>query len=238
MSAAVSNAMLLAAGQGIRMRPLTLARPKPLIEVAGKALIDYAFDRLRQAGVSHAVVNVHYLAEQIEAWAKRRTGMTIAISDERTELLDTGGGITLALPHLGDAPFFVLNSDSFWIDGARSALKRLQDRWDDAAMDCLLLLCPLPKAVGYDGEGDFVLDRQDRATRRKDAAGEALVYAGGYLVHPRLFRESPGGKFSMNVLWDKAIAQGRLFGLVHEGLWFHVGTPESIALAEAALREA
>jgi MurNAc alpha-1-phosphate uridylyltransferase len=230
--------MVLAAGLGVRMRPLTLARPKPLVEVGGKALIDYAMDRLRGAAVARAVVNVHYLAGQIEAWAKRQESPRIVISDERAGLLDTGGGIAIALTHLGEAPFFVLNSDSFWIDGPIPALKRLQESWDDSHMDCLLLLCPLPNTVGYVGQGDFAVDATGRARRRRDAAGDPLAYAGGYLVHPRLFDGAPKGKFSMNVLWDKAIAEGRLFGLVHDGRWLHVGTPESIALAEAVLRGA
>ena len=235
MSVAVDHAMVLAAGLGTRMRPLTLTRPKPLIEVAGKPLIGYAFDHLRRAGVTHAVINVHYLAGQIEAWSAHQSGIHIDISDERAELLDTGGGVALALPLLGNAPFFVLNSDSFWIDSARPALGRLKQAWSDDRMDCLLLLCPLPRTVGYEGEGDFILDGLGRALRRREAAGEPLVYAGGYLVHPRLFLGAPQGKFSMNVLWDSAIAENRLFGLVHEGLWLHVGAPEAIAPAEAAV---
>lgn len=231
-------AMVLAAGLGQRMRPLTLSRPKPLIEVGGKALIDYAFDRLRAAKVEKAVVNVHYLADQIEFWAARQRSPRIEISNERGEILDTGGGISLALPRLGPAPFFVLNSDSFWLDRGRPALERLRAAWVDAEMDCLLLLSPLPQTVGYDGKGDFVIDSRGRLQRRSRAAGEALAYIGGYLVHPRLFAGAPEGKFSMNVLWDRAIAEGRLHGLVHEGKWLHVGTPEAIALAEAALADA
>jgi len=227
--------MVLAAGHGLRMRPLTLTRPKPLIEVAGKALIDYGFDRLRQAGVRRAVVNVHYLAEQIEAWAERQSAPGIVISDERTELLDTGGGIAHALPLLGSRPFFVINSDSFWIDRGTPALERLRERWDDAAMDCLLLLSPLPQTVGYDGAGDFVLEPDGRLRRRGTAPGEPLAYIGAYLVAPRLFNDAPEGKFSMNLLWDRAIAAGRLFGISHTGIWLHVGTPDAIALAERAL---
>jgi MurNAc alpha-1-phosphate uridylyltransferase len=230
------TAMVLAAGLGMRMRPLTLTRPKPLVEVAGRPLIAYAIDRLREAGVGHAVVNVHYLAEQIEAWLARQNGIQFSLSDERQELLDTGGGIAQALPLLGDRPFFVLNSDSFWIDRGNPALARLREAWRNETMDCLLLLCPVGQTIGYAGEGDFVFSDQDRILRRRNAFGEPFTYAGGYLVHPRLFRNAPRGKFSMNLLWDTAIAEGRLYGLVHEGLWLHVGTPESIAPAEAALR--
>ncbi|MBI2718478.1 MAG: nucleotidyltransferase family protein [Rhizobiales bacterium] len=233
----MTSAMVLAAGHGLRMRPLTLTRPKPLIEVAGKSLIDHGFDRLRAAGVTHAVVNVHYLAGEIEAWARRQSSPAIAISDERAELLDTGGGIARALPLLGTKPFFVINSDSFWLDGPEPALERLRKSWNDASMDCLLLLCPLSLAIGYDGKGDFHRDASGRLTRRSDTAREALAYAGAYLVHPRLLAGAPAGAFSMNLLWDRAIAEARLFGLVHDGLWLHVGTPEAIGAAERALAE-
>lgn len=230
------TAMVLAAGYGQRMRPLTLTRPKPLVQVAGMALIDYGFDRLRLAGVETAVVNVHYLGDQIEDWAKRQLTPRIIISDERAEILDTGGGVAKALPLLGEKPFFVLNSDSFWVDDGEPALDRLRAAWDDATMDCLLLLSPLERTVGYDGSGDFVLGDDGRLARRADASGTPLAYIGGYLVSPRLFEGAPSGSFSMNTLWDKAIARGRLFGLRHLGRWLHVGTPEAIALAEQALK--
>lgn len=236
MSKIGTSAMVLAAGLGQRMRPITLARPKPLVEVAGKALIDHGFDRLRQAGVSTAVVNVHYLADQIEAWAAQQVTPRIIISDERGELLDTGGGVAKALPFLGEQPFFVINSDSFWIDGPEPALDRLRAAWDDTIMDCLLLLSPLPQTVGYDGTGDFVRDASGRLGRKSKVAGEPLAYIGAYLASPRLLADAPPGKFSMNVLWDRAIATGRLFGLSHQGLWLHVGTPDAIVLAEAALK--
>jgi MurNAc alpha-1-phosphate uridylyltransferase len=229
------TAMVLAAGFGHRMRPLTLTRPKPLIDVAGKALIDYGFDRLRAAGVETAVVNVLYLADQIEAWAAKQASPRVRISDERGEILDTGGGIAKALPMLGSDPFFVINSDSFWLDEVEPALDRLRVRWDDTVMDCLLLLCPLGQTVGYDGKGDFVLDEEGRAQRRTADAGEVFAYIGAYLVSPRLFKDAPAGAFSMNRLWDRAIAAGRLFGISHLGRWLHVGTPDAIALAEHAL---
>jgi N-acetyl-alpha-D-muramate 1-phosphate uridylyltransferase len=231
------TAMVLAAGYGQRMRPLTLTRPKPLVEVAGKALIDYGFDRLRQAGVSRAVVNVHYLPEQIEAWAMRQSFPEIVISDERGEILDTGGGVARALPLLGEAPFFVINSDSFWLDREEPALDRLRLAWDDNLMDCLLLVCPLQQTVGYDGTGDFVLSGDGRLQRKSKFNGNPLAYIGAYLVSPRLFAKPPEGKFSMNLLWDQAIATGRLFGISHLGRWLHVGTPEAIDLAAQALKE-
>ena len=230
------TAMVLAAGYGQRMRPLTLTRSKPLIEVAGKPLIDYGMAHLRAAGVPRAVVNVHYLPEQIEAWGAHQKNPAVTISDERGEILDTGGGIVHALPRLGAAPFFVINSDSFWVDEGEPALDRLRAAWDDARMDCLLLLSPLDRTVGYDGAGDFVRDAAGRLQRRAAVpGGTPLAYSGAYLVAPRLFAGAPHGKFSMNLLWDKAIAAGRLFGIAHRGRWLHVGTPEAIPLAEAAL---
>ncbi|MCA3555956.1 nucleotidyltransferase family protein [Aestuariivirga sp.] len=230
-----THAMVLAAGHGLRLRPLTLARPKPLVEVAGKALIDHGFDRLRAAGVETAVVNVHYLAAQIEAWARRQSAPRIVISDERAELLDTGGGVAKALPLLGNGPFFVINSDSFWLDEGAPALDRLRAAWDDRAMDCLLLLSPLDRTVGYDGKGDFTRAEDGRLSRRATSQGTPLAYIGGYLASPRIFAAAPRGAFSMNLLWDRAIAAGRLFGVEHAGRWLHVGTPGAIALAEAAL---
>ena len=236
MSEVGASAMILAAGLGYRMRPLTNTRPKPLVEVGGKPLIQFGFDRLTAAGIKKAVINVHYHAEQIEAWAKRQNGLMIEISNERDELLDTGGGVAKALPRLGSAPFFVLNSDSFWIDGAEPALARLRNAWNDRIMDCLLLLCPKERALGYDGSGDFVLNDDGRA-RRPAAGEEALVYIGAYVIHPRLFAGAPSGKFSMNLLWDQALQNGRLFGISHTGRWIHVGTPEAVGNAEKALAE-
>lgn len=229
------RAMIMAAGFGQRMRPLTNGRPKPLVEVAGVPLIDYGLARLAEAGCDLAVVNVHYLPDQIEAWAKAKASPQIVISDERQELLDTGGGIVKALPLLGGEPFFVVNSDSIWIDEDMPALARLKAHWDGARMDCLLLLCHPERTIGYDGRGDFRVDGDGRLTGRpaKDEAG--LAYIGAYLVHPRLFANIGISKFSVNLLWDKAIAQGRLYGIEHQGRWLHVGTPESIPLAERAL---
>ncbi len=235
MTALGKRAMIMAAGFGQRMRPLTNGKPKPLVEVAGTPLIDYGLDRLREAGCDLAVVNVHYLPDQIEAWARKKTSPRIVISDERQELLDTGGGIVKALPQLGADPFFVVNSDSIWIDGNTPALQRLKAGWDDAAMDCLLLLCPPERTIGYDARGDFHLDTQGRITGRVAKGETGLAYIGAYLVHPRLFANIGISKFSTNLLWDRAIAQGRLFGIEHHGQWLHVGTPDAIPLAERAL---
>ena len=229
------SAMILAAGLGQRMRPLTLTKPKPLVEVGGKPLIGFAFDALRSAQVRRAVVNVHHLAEQIEDWCSLVDFPAVIISDERGGLLETGGGVLKALPHFGPEPFFVLNGDGFWLETAVPALQRLKDSWRDETMDCLLLLSPVARTTGYDGRGDFAMDRDGRLSRGAGQAG-ALAYIGGYLVHPRLFDGTSPGRFSMNVLWDKAIAQGRLFGLVHDGHWLHVGTPDAIAQAEAHMR--
>lgn len=230
------TAMVLAAGFGTRMRPLTNTMPKPLIPVAGQPIIAHDFDRLRSAGVAKAVVNAHYLADQIEAWAATVTSPHTIVSDERDAILDTGGGIARALPLLGADPFFVLNSDSFWIDRGMPALTRLRAAWTDE-MDCLLLLCDPAHTTGYDGKGDFAIAHDGRLTRAKAAPSEkAFAYIGGYLVHPRLFADAPSGAFSMNLLWDRAISRGRLFGLAHDGHWLHVGTPDAIGAAEDWLK--
>jgi N-acetyl-alpha-D-muramate 1-phosphate uridylyltransferase len=231
------TAMVLAAGFGTRMRPLTDTMPKPLIPVAGQPIIAHDFDRLRGAGVAKAVVNAHYLAEQIEAWCATVTSPTTIVSDERDAILDTGGGIARALPLLGGDPFFVLNSDSFWIDEGTPALTRLREMWDGREMDCLLLLCDPAHTTGYDGKGDFAIAADGRLTRAKHAPDQKhFAYIGGYLVHPRLFADAPAGAFSMNLLWDQAIASGRLSGLAHRGHWLHVGTPAAITEAEDWLR--
>ena len=227
------SAFILAAGLGTRMRPLTLDKPKPLIKVGGKALIDYGMDRLRDANVDNVVVNAHYLAEQIFTWAGVQEEPHVIVSDERGTLLDTGGGIAKALPMLGPDPFYVLNSDSFWTEPKSQALGKLRQAWDESEMDCLLLLSRQQAARGYDGQGDFLIDASGRLSRGKGQA--AVAYMGAYLVHPRLFERSTAEKYSMNVLWDIAISEGRLHGVVHDGLWLHVGTPEAIGLAEAEL---
>lgn len=233
----IVSAFVLAAGIGSRMRPLTVSLPKPLVQVGGRPLIEHALDRLRAAGVKRAVVNVHHLAEQVEAWCRTVEVPQITISDERDLLLDTGGGIARALPLLGCDPFYVMNSDSFWIDRSPAALDRLRMAWVDKDMDCLLLLCDPAQTTGYGGGGDFVFREGGRIARRSEfPERRAFAYIGGYLVHPRLFANAPPGAFSMNVLWDRAIATDRLFGLAHDGHWLHVGTVAAIAEAEEHLR--
>lgn len=227
-------AMILAAGLGTRMRPLTDTCPKPLIEVNGRSLIDRIVDRIRDAGIERVVVNMHYLADQIEAWAKQQSDPPVVLSDERETLLDTGGGVTKALDALGDGPFFVFNSDSFWVDGTVPALIRMQAAWNDDDMDCMLLLSEPARSVGFDEGPNFSMDGAGRL-ERFHGDDEGYIYCGCCLVSPRLFASAPDGAFSMNILWNKALAQGRLFGLVHDGLWLHVGTPEAIREAEDAL---
>ncbi|MGQ0559729.1 MAG: nucleotidyltransferase family protein [Sphingosinicella sp.] len=233
-----STAMVLAAGLGKRMRPLTATRPKPLVEVAGKALIDHAIDRLRAAGVGKAVVNVHYLADAVEAHlARHADGLEIAIADERAELLETGGGVAKAMPLIDADPFLVVNSDNLWVDGPVDALRRLAAGWDEKRMDALLLVVPLARAHCHAGRGDFGLSKTGSLSRRRPRAVAPFVYTGVQLVSKRLFRgEVPGGPFSFNLLWDRAIATGRAFGSVHEGLWFDIGRPESIRQAEKILQ--
>ncbi len=227
------TAMVLAAGLGTRMRPLTNHVPKPLIEVAGKPIIGYAFDKLREAEVTKAIVNAHYLADKIIDWCASVQSPETIISDETDTILDTGGGIARALPLLGPDPFFVLNSDCFWTDHGEPALHRLRKNWRKE-MDCLLLLCNPKETTGYDGDGDFVMGKNGRLTRQRN---HALAYIGAYLVHPRLFQSAPHGKFSMNLLWDAAIAKGTLYGLEHQGHWLHVGTPDAISKAELKLKQ-
>ena len=230
------RAMVLAAGLGERMRPLTAIRPKPLIEVAGKALIDHMLDRLAGAGVETAVVNVHYLAEQIERHLAARTAPRIVISDERAALLDTGGGVVKALPQLGNAPFYHCNADTIWIDGVTPNLTRLADAFDPGAMDALLLLASTSGSIGYGGRGDFTMSADGRLTRRAERGVTPFVYAGAAILAPALLKDAPRGAFSLNRLFDRAIDNGRLYGLRLDGVWMHVGTPDAIAQAEAAIR--
>jgi N-acetyl-alpha-D-muramate 1-phosphate uridylyltransferase len=229
------HAMVLAAGHGVRMRPLTDRIPKPLIEVGGKALIDHALDRLAAAGVEQAVVNVHYLADKIEDHLAGRRAPQIVISDERGELLDTGGGVVKALPLLGEAPFFHVNSDTIWIDGVKPNLERLAEAFDPARMDALLLLAPSAGSVGYAGRGDFAMTPDGHLTRRGEREVVPFVYAGAAILAPALFADVPTGPFSLTRLFDRAHEAGRLHGLRLEGIWMHVGTPDAIALADAAL---
>jgi MurNAc alpha-1-phosphate uridylyltransferase len=233
----VKAAMIMGAGLGSRMRPLTDDRPKPLVTVAGRTLIDHSIDRLVAAGVTRIVVNVHYKADMLREHLARRRDVEIVISDETEKLLDTGGGVVKAMPYFGGEPFFVINSDSIWVEGKTPALPAMQAKWDGARMDGLLLLADVETALGYDNEGDFVLDVNDRIGRAKDSDQQPWAYPGVQIVHPRLFAGAPDGAFSTNIVWDRAIAAKRLFGMVLDGVWLHVGTPQARDEAQAYFTE-
>jgi len=230
-----TRAMVLAAGLGKRMRPLTETLPKPLVEVAGETLIDRLLDRLAGWNIDTAVVNVHHLADQMRAHLARRTAPKVEISDETDALLDTGGGVKRALPLLGDDPFFVLNSDVLWGDGPHAAMSRLWGAFDPDAVDVVLLLQPTARAHGYDGLGDFLLSPDGIPARRGEARIAPYVFAGVQLIHPRAFAGAPEGAFSNNLIFDRALAAGRLRGVAHDGAWYHVGTVEAIAATEKLL---
>ena len=230
------TAFVLAAGLGKRMRPLTATRPKPLVEVGGKALIDHVFDRLRAAGVGKVVVNVHYLADALEAHLKARAkDFDVRISDERKQLLETGGGLVQAGAVIASDPFLVVNSDNYWIDGPADTIHLLSSLWRDKDMDALLLLVPLARAGNHGGQGDFHMKTDGRLARRGKGKVAPFVFTGIQIVSKRLLRDSPNGPFSTNFLWDRAIAEGRCFGAVHQGLWFDVGNPAAIKATERAL---
>lgn len=233
------TAMVMAAGLGKRMRPLTATRPKPLVEVAGKALLDHVFDRLRSAGVKRAIVNVHYLADQLEAYLTHRiSGIEVIVSDERARLMETGGGLVQARALIGEQPFLVANSDNLWVDGPVDAIDLLAEAWDDLRMDALLLLVPLARAHCHRGTGDFHLAPDGRITgRRKRGRLAPFVYTGVQILSPRVLRDWPEGPFSTMVFWERAIAEGRAFGIVHQGLWFDVGSPAAIGQTEAILAD-
>jgi len=233
------SAIVLAAGLGTRMRPYNGHLPKPLVTVGGKSLIDYGLDRLSDAGVERAVVNVHHLADAVERHLAPRRKPRIEISDERAELLGTGGGIAKALPQLGsDAPFFLINSDTFWLDGVKPNFARLAEAFDAKTMDALLLLSPTTGSIGYEGRGDYTMLSDGRLRRRTEQEVMPFIYAGAAVLSPALFAAAPAGAFPLTLLFDRAGAKGRLFGLRLEGLWMHVGTPEAVAAAEAALAKA
>ncbi len=236
MAVTPKTAMVLAAGTGTRMRPLTDNKPKPLVEVAGRPLIDHVLDRLGEAGVERAVVNVHHFAGQIEQHLAPRSKPKIVISDERGLLLGTGGGLVKALPALDNAPFYLINSDTIWIDGVQPNLARLAQTFDSAAMDALLLLAPTIGSIGYAGRGDFAFATDGHLTRRGERDIAPFVYAGAAILSPKLFHRAPEGEFALTDLFTRAAEQGRLHGLRLEGLWMHVGTPDAIAQAEAAIR--
>jgi N-acetyl-alpha-D-muramate 1-phosphate uridylyltransferase len=232
----IRHAMVLAAGLGTRMRPLTDTLPKPLIKVAGKSLVDYIFDYCRDGGVEQAVVNVHYHADLMEAHVKNITSPRIVVSDEREKLLDSGGGVKKALPHLGDCPFFILNADAIWVDGPTPSLKRLSDYWDPESMDILLLLAHSSTATGWGNRGDFAMDQGGRLRRAGKSEVTPFVYAGAGIWNRDLFEGRPD-VFSLNKLFDEAAEKGRLFGLRLDGVWMHVGTPDAIPEAEAAIKQ-
>lgn len=229
------TAMVLAAGLGKRMLPLTETMPKPLVRVHGKALIDHALDALARVEVEKAVVNVHYLADKIEEHLKGRKTPAITISDERSDLLDSGGGVAKTLGELGESPFYVLNADSFWIEGYRPNLGHLADQWDPKRMDILMLVAGMASSVGYQGMGDFTMDPEGRLKRRGERHTAPFAYAGAAIVKPEIFTNLPGGPFSLNLLFDRALEQERMFGVRLDGLWLHVGTPEAIHEAEEAI---
>jgi MurNAc alpha-1-phosphate uridylyltransferase len=232
------SAMILAAGLGTRMRPYNGHIPKPLVAVGGKPLIDYGLDRLADAGVERAVVNVHHLADALEKHLAPRRQPRIVISDERAELLGTGGGIAKALPQLGDAPFFLVNSDTLWLDGVRPNFTRLGEAFDPNVMDALLLLAPTTDSIGYSGPGDYMMRPDGRLQRRAEREVAPFIYAGSAILSPSLFTGAPKGAFPLTLLFDRSGENGRLFGLRLEGVWMHVGTPDAVAAADAALAAA
>ncbi|MDQ0325342.1 MurNAc alpha-1-phosphate uridylyltransferase [Rhodopseudomonas julia] len=235
--AVLSTAMVLSAGYGRRMRPLSTTTPKPLIEVAGKALIDHCLDGLAAAGIEKAVVNVHYMADLVEAHLGRRRAPKTVVSDERAKLLDTGGGCLKALPLLGEGPFLLRNCDSFWLEGVRPNLDWLISGWNDEEMDGLLLLASTVASAGYWGTGDFMLGKDGRLTRRAERTVAPFAYAGAAILSPRLFRDPPGEVFSLNALFDRALEEGRLFGVQLDGLWINVENPDAVKAAEMAILE-
>ena len=232
---AITSAMVLAAGLGTRLKPLTDRLPKPLVQVAGRTLLDRALDRLADAGIGTAVVNLHYLGDQIAEQLKDRTAPKIVLSREE-QRLETGGGVRNALKFLGPGAFIAVNADVLWLNGPYDALARLKSHWRDADMDVLLLLLETTAAFGYEGPGDFLADPVGRLARRPEREIAPYLFTGIQILHPRLFRNCPEGAFSLNVLYDRAMAEGRLYGVIHDGEWFHVGTPEGLAEAEDYMR--
>ena len=236
-AAVPDTAMVMAAGLGKRMRPLTATRPKPLVEVAGKALIDHALDRLRAAGIHKVVVNVHYLADALEAHLKAKASdLDVRISDERKLLLETGGGLIHADRLIDADPFLVVNSDNYWVDGPADTLRLLASLWRGADMDALLLVVPQARAGNHRGHGDFHMKADGRLARREKGKVAPFVFTGIQMVSKQLLRDAPDGPFSTNILWDRAIEEGRCFGAVHQGLWFDVGNPAAIKATERALQ--
>lgn len=238
MSTLPDTAFVLAAGLGTRMRPLTDQRPKPLVPVAGKALLDHVLDRIAAAGVRRAVINVHYMADQIEAHVASRAEPQIAISDERGLLLETGGGVRKALPMLGVLPFLVHNSDSIWLEHGVQNLARLFAAFDAGRMDALLLLADRSTSLGYSGRGDFELLADGGVRRPQPGASVQFAFTGVSMASPHLMRETPDGAFSLNRVWDRAIGEGRLAAITLDGVWMHVGDPAAVAAAERCIADA
>lgn len=232
-----TRAMIMAAGLGTRMRPLSDTLPKPLVQVKGKALIDHAIDRLIDAGVTSFVVNLHYKAEMIKEHLSHRKGVEILYSDESDGLLGTGGGVVKALPQFHNEPFYIHNTDTIWVEGYGKALERMKERWNPETMDALLLIVPLMNSMGYEGRGDFMMDSLGHLTRVPPGRVSPFAYPGVQIVHPRLFDNPPEGGFSTNVLWDRAIEKERLYGVRMDGVWIHVGTPQAVAEAEEFLSD-
>ncbi|MFN9973052.1 MAG: nucleotidyltransferase family protein [Phycisphaerae bacterium] len=228
--------MIMAAGLGTRMRPLTNDRPKPLITVDGRTLLDHAIDRLKSVGVNTFVVNVHYKGEMVIDHLKGRSDATFIIQDERDRILDTGGALKRALPHFGREPFFTHNSDSIWLESWGSNLERMIQQWDERRMDCLMLLAATHSSLGYDGAGDFTMDAEGRLARRQAPRLAPFAWPGVQIIDPQLVARSPADDvFSTNRLWDIAIEEGRLYGIRLDGKWMHIGTPEARVEAEALL---
>lgn len=232
------TAMVMAAGKGTRMRPLTATRPKPLVEVAGQTLLDHVLDHLRDAGVGRVVINVHYLADAIEAHMKRTAkDLEVHVSDERGLLLETGGGLMKAKSLIGDDPFLCVNTDNIWLDGPVNSIRLMASHWDAAKMDALMLVVPLARATCHSGRGDFHMDPLGRLSRRRQGRVAPYVWTGIQILSPSILVDPPGEHFSTGVLWNRAIAAGRCYGVVHSGRWFDVGTPAAIPITEAALAE-
>ncbi|MFD2204696.1 nucleotidyltransferase family protein [Kiloniella antarctica] len=231
----ITTAMVLAAGFGKRMRPLTEKIPKPLVPVCGKPMLASILDKLKESGFDKIVVNAFYLKDHIRGFLENRADPSLIYSEESC-VLETGGGVLLALPKLGDKPFAVVNGDVCWIDGAEPALQRLTELWDGEKMDGLLLLHPTSQAIGYEGSGDFTMNSEGCLARRGESDHAPYVYAGIQILHPKLFKDAPDGAFSLNHVFDKALVDDRLCGLVHDGDWFHVGTPKGLKEVEEILQ--
>jgi N-acetyl-alpha-D-muramate 1-phosphate uridylyltransferase len=231
----IKRAMVLAAGFGVRLRPITDTTPKPMVQVLGRTLIDRTIDRLKDGGVECVVVNTHHLGEVVHAHLEKRDDLEILFSEE-DPILETGGGIAHALPMLGEDPFFACNGDTLWLNGSQNAMTRMLKHWDSEKMDALLMLHSTVDAYGYNGLGDFCVDPLGLLSRRPESEVSPYLFTGVQILHPRLFKNSPEGAFSLNVLYDKAMENDRLYGMVHDGEWFHVGTPDALDEAESYMR--